>query len=158
MALYFGVVVPSQEYFEAIALEKTGSRDLEKLCNLIPAYHQDYINLLNNKEYLKYLECNMGNSILNNFSDDIAAYLYTSLGNIKKNYIFIGCVIEYFKFIEYEKLDTFIATKTSEYKNEIENIVRKLNLSHYEIHIFVALGTEGDMKLPDNYVPKYRKL
>lgn len=168
MVLYLGIVIPIQEFFEAICMRETGTKDLEKLCSLLP--HNNYpkfVKFLEEKKYIDYLEPYMHNSIgANIFSKDDDLYFRKIASHNQelnphstwKDYIFIGKTFYSLHILTYEELSKFIEKKIPLNINEITKEIEKLGLSKYEIHTFINLGDNSDLRLPNNYVPKYRKL
>ena len=158
MAVYYGIVVPIEEFFEVICLNKTDSKDLSKLCDMIP-HNGDVIleKWLKEKDYIKYLEFNLGHSRYD-ISIDIQYERIKSYGHTHKTYIFLGYMFEEYTLTSYEELGKIIDKEILENKDKVIEEVKKLNLDKYEIYTFIGLGNERDRKLPDNYIPKYRKL
>ena len=157
MAVYYGVVVPIEEFFENICLHKTDTKDLSKLCDIVIDSNTVSQTYLIEKDYIRYLEMNLGDPIFD-ISIDIQYCRIKSYGHIHKTYIFLGYMFEEYTVTSYEDLGKLIDKEINENKDRVINEVKKLNLDKYEIHTFIGLGNEGDRKLLDNYIPKYRKL
>lgn len=150
MAIYYGVVVPSQEFLEAVAIQKTGTKDLKKLYDLIlassPFIYDDLFD--REEDYLEYLMLN----------GQIDIFRIPGISIVKsRSYTFIGHA-EVIEYIAHEELNSSIDKIISDNKIKVENAIKKLDLFNYETHAFIGPGCADKLKLPNNYTLRYRKL
>lgn len=180
MSIYYGIIVPIKEFFEAIALRETGTKDLSKLCEEIPLLdyedgEEDYkrnkcIKWLKNKKYVKYLKYNLFNDIF--YSpyatdiEDVGYFKFESYNNgIYILWMCIGIEISS-KYPNYRDLNEYKEIETLSHSKQVEFDIKDLGLTNYEPCTFLLpyknmVGDYGIVKkyhLPNNYVPKYRKL
>jgi hypothetical protein len=159
MGIYYGIVIPIEEFFEAICLEKTGTKNLYKLCELIPYdYDDDNLNeYLGTTDYVGYLEYNLIDKIFRR-NNGIEHIRFFSQGNKLTTYIFVGMNFTSQIIINCEDINKYVEDIATKYKETIESEIKILKLDKYEIHVSIGLELERDRKLHDNYVPRYRKL